>query len=189
MTIKVYRQQQLLRKLGRIAGAVENNVAPAIRDAAEAMMLDAVARVPKDTGELARSIEFKTGNKGLTAIIGPSAKSAAVVKTQRGGSAFATRKLGAKPLSELTKYKLWLFFIGYWTEFGTKGYKAKAGGKKGRTGKKIMTDGETFYGKEVEIPARPAHPFMQPAFDVNKDWAVVRVEKAVNEMLEKASRL
>lgn len=189
MSVKVYRQQQLSRKLARIAKATENEVAPAIRDAAMAIHADAVQRVPKDTGELARSIEFKTGNGGLTAIIGPSAKSAAVVKTQRGGSAFATRKLGAKPLSELTKYKLWLFFIGYWTEFGTKGYEVKAGGKKGKTGKKVLSDGTTFFGKKVNIPAKPAQPFMRPAWDVNKTWAVDRVAKAVNDMIGKASGL
>lgn len=154
-----------------------------------AIHADALARVPKDTGELARSIEFKTGNKGLTAIIGPSAKSAAVVKTQRGGSAFATRKAGAKPLSELTKYKLWLFFVGYWTEFGTKGHKIKAGGKKGKTGKKVLSDGSQFFGKEVNIPAKPAQPFMRPAYDVNEQWAINRVTQAVNKTLEKAQNL
>lgn len=183
MSITVKNQRALMRKMKRLTAAIENRVAPTMDDVAKAMQLDAIQRVPKDSGDLARFIEVKRVDGGLTQIIGPGAKSAAVVKVQRGGSPFATRKAGAKKLGNLTKYKLWQFFKGYWTEFGTKGYVTKV------KNKKALSDGETFYGTKVDIPARPAQPFMRPAFDVNKSWGITQVTKSVNEMLQKVYRL
>lgn len=183
MSATVKNQQRLLRKLQRIAKATENEVAPAIDRSATAIQMDAILRVRKDTSELASFIEKKIGNGGLTAIVGPGAKSVAVIKTQRGGSPFATRKAGAKSLGAITKVKLFQFFKGYWLEFGTKGYVVET------KNAKVLSDGKNFYGTKVNIPARPKRPFMQPAYDVNERWAINEVTKAVNEMIRKAGRL
>jgi len=47
--------------------------------------------------------------------------------------------------------------------------------------------GETFYGAFVEFGTRhaPAHPFMRPAFDTEKDAALAAITRKLAEGLEK----
>ena len=152
----------LRRKLRNMHKVTENSIKPVIEEVAEAIRLDAIDRVPKDTGELARSIEKKVSSDGLTAVIGPGAKIAAIIKRQ-SGSAFATRKAGGIKLSKASKHLLFQFFKGYWIEFGTKG------------------------NAERNIPPQPARPFMGPSFDINRQWGVNRVKDAVNNTLRRVA--
>lgn len=85
--------------------------------AAEARFNLASAR-RTDTGDLMASIDYKVARDGLTAVVGPGAKAANIVK-KATGSSFATRSTTVR-LSGRSKKLLFNFFKGYWLEFGTK---------------------------------------------------------------------
>lgn len=57
------------------------------------------------------------------------------------------------------KHQAFQFFKAYWIEFGTKGY------------------------PERNIPAQPAQPFVQPAYDANKGWIVRNVQDEIRATL------
>lgn len=155
----------LRRTLRRIEPEMTEEARGAMQDGAEAITLDAVARVPRDEGDLARSIGYKLGRDGLTAIIGPAAKQVAMVGGRTSaGAPFATRSRRQRKLSIKNKEALFQFFKGYWLEYGTKGSPAH------------------------NIPPLPAHPFMGPAFDLNKEWLLDKVRQGINRALERASR-
>lgn len=80
------------------------------------------------------------------------------------------------------------FFYLKFLEYGTKGYtgKKRAGGRNRQNRNK--SDGSTFYGKYPDIPARPAHPWLRPAMDVNRDFVMANIQAAVARTLDKASR-
>lgn len=171
------------RKLRNMQKVLEDSaIPPAIRESAQDIRDEAVRRVPIDEGTLANSIELKTSADGLTAVIGPAAKSAAIQRAA-SGSAFANRST-SKPLGALSKKKLFQFFKGYWLEFGTKGHTVKVKSKK-----TLADGGGGFYGKEVSIPAMSPRPFMGPAFDATKNANIAKVRAAVNSVLKRAGSL
>lgn len=157
----------LRRKLKKLNRHVENGIKPELKASLEIVAATARANVPRDTGDLAASIDVALSSDGLAGVAGPAAKNAKVKKALRTGatSVFATRASGGKVISEGTKKKIFNFFKGYWMEFGTKGY------------------------PERNIPAQPARPFMQPAWDVNAGRIKVRIKKAVDEQLKRAASL
>jgi hypothetical protein len=69
-----------------------------------------------------------------------------------------------KRLSRRRKRAALAFFKAYWAEFGTKG------------------------SPERNVPPQPARPFMQPAFDRNRDQAIRDMRRAIQRALEEASR-
>jgi HK97 gp10 family phage protein len=153
----------LRRKLRNMEPIVGSGIRQAITDAAIYIEADAQSFVPKDTGDLAASIEHKISADGFSAVIGPAARSAAVAKAIRG-SAFATRVLG-KPIGATTADRLFQYFKGVWIEFGTKG------------------------NAEKGIPPHPAQPFMRPAFDMNRKWAVTRIKDLVDAQLKRMQEI
>ena len=52
---------------------------------------------------------------------------------------------------------------------------------------KNKSDGSTFFGKYPDIPARPAHPWLRPSKDVNRDFVLANIRAAVAHALRKAS--
>ena len=104
------------------------------------------------------------------------------------------------------------FFYLRFLEYGTKGYsgeiyrradKSKPGGEhtnsrdKSKMGgrrnalrardTKNKSDGSTFYGKYPDIPARPAHPWLRPAYDVNREFILASISHAVSNTLKRAA--
>lgn len=149
----------LRKKLRNMEPIVQSGLREAITEVAIYIEADAKSLVPKDTGDLAASIEHKVSPDGLAASIGPAARSASVAKAVRG-SAFATRSL-QKPIGAATAEKLFQYFKGVWIEFGTKG------------------------NAEKGIPPQPARPFMRPAFDMNEKWAVARIKELIDAQLKR----
>lgn len=147
----------LRRKLRNMEKVLESGIKPAIKQAAASIEASAKAYAPKDTGELMRAIKSKVSGDGMSAVIGPYAN-AAIVNSVVKGTAFNNK--GGGVLTELDKKKKFQFFKGYWIEFGTKG------------------------APDRNIPAQPARPFMQPAFDANKAEAVANVKNLVNAQLK-----
>ncbi|ASN71515.1 hypothetical protein 9F2_9 [uncultured Caudovirales phage] len=79
------------------------------------------------------------------------------------------------------------FFYLKFLEYGTKGYsgQSRAGGRK--RSDKNKSDGAQFFGKYPDIPARPAHPWLRPSYDMNRERIVEIIERAVRDTLARAS--
>lgn len=156
---------KLRKTLRRIEPELQEPVRQAVKNTAEAIKQDAIMLAPIDEGDLVRSIDYKIGRDGFTAVVGPGAKAAEIARS-KGGSAFATRDLRGEiiKMSAANKHLLFQFFKGYWHEFGTKG------------------------SPERNIPPLPARPFMNPAFFLNEEYGKQQVRAAVKQALERASR-
>lgn len=72
------------------------------------------------------------------------------------------------------------FFFLRFIEYGTKGRKGKKG--------KNRTDGQNFFGANPDIPAIPAHPWLRPSIDLNRDEIREIIAKAIDSTLEKAAK-
>lgn len=75
------------------------------------------------------------------------------------------------------------FFFLRFIEYGTKGSQGKAG-----KNPENKTDGQNFYGYAPDIPARPAHPFIRPSYDLNKDAIRKLLSEAIASTLDRAAR-
>lgn len=151
---------RLRKTLRRVDPEIGAEVREAVRESAEAITLDAVRFAPRDEGDLVRAIDYQLGRDGFTAVIGPGAKAAEIAR-RRAGSPFALAGSAVR-LSRSNRHLLYQFFKGYWAEFGTKGGNG--------------------------VPPQPARPFMQPAWDLNRPYAVKRTQGAVRNALERAAR-
>ena len=69
-------------------------------------------------------------------------------------------------------------------EFGTKGHKIAVG-----SGKKVLSDGDNTFGTNASIPALPARPVLQPAWDSKKSVIINRVSKVITDAITKAQNL
>lgn len=153
---------KLRLKLRRMEKVVESGIKPAVKQTIMDIEASAKMFVPKDTGDLMRSINHKVSGDGMAAVVGPWAKSAIVASLVKGG---IFNNKGGGEMSALDKKKKFQFFKGYWIEFGTKG------------------------APDRNIPPQPARPFMQPAFDANKSAGLSRVKSAVDKQLKDVARL
>ena len=82
----------------------------------------------------------------------------------------------------------------YWyhrfRELGVKTHDIIVGGKKGKTGKKVLADvGKgLIFGKKVTIPAQPAKPFLRPAIDGKGEAAIQAMKEALGKRLDEEWR-
>lgn len=168
------------RKISRISKEADKPLKPVLEKVAMRIVVSAKNLAPVDSGALRDSIEYKISSDGLTVVVAPSVRNAAVRKATKGGGVDA-RKVDFSRMRASSKDKFFQAVKGYWVEFGTKGGTINA--------KTVasLTDGANFYGKQVIIPARPARPFMNPAYEENKAQAVREVSAAFNKMLEEVA--
>jgi HK97 gp10 family phage protein len=169
------------RKLSRISREADKPIKPVLEEVAQKIVNDAKSRVPVASGALRDSIEYKLSSDGLTVAIAPSIRTGTVRKATKGG-ALDKNKVDFSRMRAASKEKFFQAVKGYWIEFGTKGGEINA-----RT-VSSMTDGSVFYGKQVIMPARPAQPFMNPAYEANKEAAQTKVAEAINKMLDEVAR-
>lgn len=151
--------------LRRIEPEMQQPIRQAILNTAEAIKQDAIAGAPVEEGDLVRSIDYKIGRDGFTAVIGPGAKAAEIARS-KGGSAFSTQDRRGEiiKMSAANKKLLFQFFKGYWLEFGTKGL------------------------PERNIPPLTPRPFMNSAYLLNEEYGKAQVRAAVKAALDRASR-
>jgi HK97 gp10 family phage protein len=171
------------RKLSKISQYADKPLKAVLEEVSQVLVDDIKARVPVDTGELRESIEYNISSDGLTAVVGPAVKSGAVRKATKG-SGFNTEKVNWGKIRKGTKDKLWQVTKAYWVEFGTKGHKVQTQIKSALADKQ---KGE-FFGKTVDVPAMPARPFINPAYEAHKDTIKSKVASAFNKMLEDVAR-
>ncbi|MBJ2241275.1 MULTISPECIES: HK97-gp10 family putative phage morphogenesis protein [unclassified Pseudomonas] len=174
---------KLRRTLRNIHATMENELRPTMQKCADRILGTMQQLIPKDTGEAAAALKAFVSKSGLDAQIG--------IRGKRDNQRF-----------------FYLRFI----EYGTKGYngtlyrradrnsigghtnnrdKSKMGGRRNALrarDTKNKSDGATFFGKYPDIPARPAHPWLRPAMDVNREFVIAEIEAAISRTLIKASR-
>ena len=155
-----FKLRGVLRRIGQMG---ESDLPPALEKAANLVLDTQKELIPKDTGAAAGALQVRitkaNQQSGLDARVGIIGKR-------------DNRK----------------FFYLKFVEHGTKGY---AGGK--RSGnrnrrKKNKTDGQTFFGYQPDIPARPARPWLRPSIDLNRDEIADIIRKAIDSTLEKAAK-
>lgn len=69
-------------------------------------------------------------------------------------------------------------------EFGTKGHKVSVG-----KGKKVLSNGDNTFGTSADIPAMPARPVLQPAWDRNEQKIRNRFSKLKDKAIQKVQAL
>ncbi|WP_438282296.1 HK97-gp10 family putative phage morphogenesis protein [Pseudomonas alabamensis] len=148
-----------LRKVLRtIHQTVDNEVKVAMQEGADKILASMKQFVPKDTG---------AGAEALTAYVAPSGLDAQI--GLRGKK--ANRR----------------FFYLRFIEYGTKGnYRGQKGGRRTLQATN-KTDGRNWFGKSPDIPSMPAHPWLRPALDVNREVVLADVRAAVGRTLTKAA--
>lgn len=150
---------KLRRTLRNIHQNMDNELRPAMQQAADKVLATMQATVPKHTGAAAAALTAFVSKSGLDAEIG--------IRGRKNNRRF-----------------YYLRFL----EYGTKGYsgKKRTGGK--NRSAKNKADGTHFFGKYPNIPALPAHPWLRPALDVNKEVVMMDIRAAVSRTLRKASQ-
>lgn len=149
---------KLRKTLRNIHSQLDNELKPAMQEAADRLLATMKEMVPKDSGEGAAALTAFVSKSGLDAEVGLRGKKA-------------------------NKRYYYLRFI----EYGTKGYAQgeRSGGRKKRATNK--SDGSHFFGKFPKIVARPAHPWLRPAYDVNKEFILASINHAVSNTLKRAA--
>lgn len=174
-----------LRKLLRtIHQTVDNEVRASMQEGADRILSSMRQFIPQDTGAAAAALSAFVSKSGLDAQIG-----------LRG------------------KWDNTRFFYMRFVEYGTKGYSGRIyqradsnaiGGAhtnnrdttqlRGRRNAlrqravKNKSDGAHFFGKYPDIPARPAHPWLRPAMDVNREFVLANISAAVGRTLDRAAK-
>lgn len=149
---------KLRRLLRNIHKTLDNELKPAMQEGADKILADMQRLAPKDTGAGAAALTAFVAKSGLDAQIGLRGKK-------------ANRK----------------FYYLRFIEYGTKGVSGekRAGNRNRRDSNK--SDGEHWFGKYPDIPARPAHPFVRPAYDLNRDEMVALIRQAIASTLARAA--
>ncbi|QLG90766.1 HK97 gp10 family phage protein [Pseudomonas yamanorum] len=150
---------KLRRTLRNIHKTMDNELAPVMLESANRILSTMRELIPKDTGAAAAALKVFVSKSGLDAQIG--------IRGKRDSNRF--------------------FYLKF-VEYGTKGYTGnkRSGGRSRST--KNKSDGATFYGKYPDIPARPAHPWLRPAKDVNREYVLANIRAAIGRTLSKASK-
>ncbi|MCQ9422719.1 HK97 gp10 family phage protein [Pseudomonas sp. LJDD11] len=176
-----FRLRKLLRNIHK---TMDNEIKPEMVASAEKVLATMRELIPKDTGAAAAALAVFVSKSGLDAQVG--------LRGKRDNRRF-----------------FYLRFI----EYGTKGYsgsmyrradsnavggehtnnrdKSKMGGKRNTLRAretKNKSDGTNFFGKYPDIPARPAHPWLRPALDVNREFVRANLARAINKTLKRASQ-
>ncbi len=144
--------------LRRIGQLDQSDLPPAMAQAADLVLATQQALMPRDTGAAANALEVRISKNGLDARVGIIGK-----KKNRD------------------------FYYVKFLEYGTKGYSGnqRAGGRKRR--KTNKSDGQSFFGYSPDIPARPAHPWLRPSIDTNRDDIRVIIREAIARTLARAA--
>ncbi|QNL89286.1 HK97-gp10 family putative phage morphogenesis protein [Pseudomonas putida] len=175
---------RLRRTLRNIHKTMDNELKPAMEKAAARVLATQKQLIPKDTGAAASALKAYVSPSGLDAQIG--------IRGKRDNRRF--------------------FYLRF-VEYGTKGYsgsmyqradrnavggvhtnnrdKSQLRGRRNsirQRDTKNKSDGQNFFGKYPDIPARPAHPWLRPSMDVNREYVMADLEAAVRLTLRKASQ-
>lgn len=169
--------------LRRIAAIDKSDLPKAMAEAADLVLATQQNLIARDTGDGANALQVKVSKNGLDARIGI---------------------IGKADNRE--------FFYLKFIEYGTKGYsgtlyrrqdadaiggghtvnrdRSKLSGRNrlGRRETENKSDGTHFFGYYPDIPARPAHPWLRPSWDLNRDDILVIIRAAISSTLARAAK-
>jgi len=149
---------KLRKTLRNIHTTLDNELRGAMQEAANIVLAAQQELIPKDTGEAAAALTAFVSKSGLDAQIGIRGK----------------------------KNNKDLFYMRF-VEYGTKGYTGnKRSGNRNRQDSN-KSNGMAFFGKYPDIPARAAHPWLRPSYDMNKEDIVRIIEGAISSTLARAA--
>lgn len=150
---------KLRRLLRNIHKTMDNELRPAMQKGADAILETQRQLIPRDSGAAWWGLEAFVSKSGLDAQVGIR---------------------GAKRQREL-------FYVKF-LEYGTKGVSGdrRNNGRKRRPSNK--SDGATWFGKYPDLPAKPAHPWLRPSYDLNRDQMVALINKAIASTLRRAAQ-
>ena len=143
---------QLSVDLERAGKKVIDNLIQAQQDTAKDIWNEVVSTAPMKTGEFISSIE-----------VSPTTRTSETITTTVGSSMTVTSLEGVS------------YNLGKLLETGTRPHKIVA------VNARVLTDGENFFGKEVNHPGTKAYNFYQNALNKNKTNYKNRISKAVKE--------
>jgi len=155
-----FKLRGVLRRIGQFG---ESDLPKALAQAADLVLATQQQLIPRDTGEAAAALRVNI--------------------TKANQQSGLDAKIGIIGKKDNRK-----FFYLRFVEYGTKGYVGdKRSGNRNRR-KTNKSDGENFFGYSPDIPARPAHPWLRPSYDLNKDAIRQILSDAIASTLEKAAR-
>ena len=143
---------QLSIDLERASKKVIDNLIQAQQDAAKDIWNEVVSTAPMKTGGFITSIE-----------VSPTTRENDTIKTLIGSKLTVTSLEGKS------------YNLGKLLETGTMPHKIVA------VNARVLTDGENFFGKEVNHPGTRAYNFYQNALNKNKTNYKKRIKQAVKE--------
>jgi hypothetical protein len=147
---------KLRKTLRRLEPEATEGIKDAMRDAAEKIHFDSIINLRSQlSGKGEGELEYSVTYKmGRDDMTAVIGPGAKHVKITK--NPFDTTQYKSKP----SKHSAMQFFKGYWFEFGTKG------------------------DPENNIPPQPARPFMNPAYDANKDKILKDVQGEIHDVLQ-----
>lgn len=148
---------KLRQKLKKAPETIRAGVAAAIEESIKDVQRRAVALAPVDTGNLRDTL---------------ASKQAIGIKDKGMRAEFGLRTKSIRKRA----------YYAHFVEFGTKGYKAGDKRLSGKTAK-----GKDRYQRvSTDVPARPAQPFMRPAFEMARPGIRLRIRKALGDAAKRA---
>lgn len=149
---------KLRRLLRNVHKEIDNELRPAMQQIADVVLQDMQRLIPRDTGDAAQALEAFVSKSGLDAQVGIRGK-----------------RMRRK------------FFYLRWIEYGSKGISGDTRRNGSKRRDSIKSDGTHWFGKYPDIPARPAHPFMRPALDMNREEIVIIIRECIAATLQRAA--
>lgn len=153
---------KLRRTLRRMEPELLTETRSAIGDGAERMKADMIAGAPRSGDRPTSPPSDIVSNIAIKK--GRDGMTAVIGPGARFISISANPFDTSKRMSRRKGAAVWAFAKAYWYEFGTKG------------------------SPERNVPPQPARPFMQPAFDRNRDQTLAAARAGIRSALQAASR-
>lgn len=170
--------------LRRIAALEQSDLPEGMAQAADLVLATQQKLIPRDTGAAAAALEVKISKSGLDARIG-------LIGKRKNEQFFYMRFVenGTKGYSGVLYHRVDADAVGglHTTNRDRSGMRGKRNALRARDTKN-KSDGVHFFGYYPDIPARPAHPWLRPSIQLNRDDIRIIIRGAIASTLAAAAR-
>jgi HK97 gp10 family phage protein len=170
--------------LRRIAAMEQSDLPKAMAQAADLVLATQQKLIPRDTGAAGGALEVKISKSGLDARIG-------LIGKRKNEQFFYMRfvEYGTKGYSGVLYHRADADAVGglHTTNRDRSGMRGKRNALRARDTKN-KSDGSHFFGYYPDIPARPAHPWLRPSIDMNRDDIRIIIREAIASTLVRAAK-
>ncbi|MCY1409485.1 hypothetical protein D9M71_248360 [compost metagenome] len=169
--------------LRRIAAIGESDLPQAMAQAADLVLATQQRLIPRDTGDAASALQVKISKNGLDARIG-------IIGKADNRHYFYLRfvEYGTKGYSGVLYQRADANAVGGTHTVNRDRSQLKGRNRLGRRETKNKSNGSNFFGYYPDIPARPAHPWLRPSIELNRDDIRIIVRGAIDSTLAHAAR-